>query len=87
MFIALSTSNGRLKSSFISGEGLATPGGSEEAVKSDIDKIHQENVERLSRLSASEVMQEKDRIEKTLGEIWIGHNYVQIQGSLVTLRT
>lgn len=67
-----------MKSSFISGEGLAILGGSEESVKSDIDKIHQENVERLSRLSASEVMQEKDQIEKAIGEIWIGCVYVQM---------
>lgn len=55
----------RLKSSFISGEGLAE---FEESGKSDVEKIHKENVERLSKLSASEVLQEKEQIEAALGE-------------------
>lgn len=43
-------------------------GGSEDTVQSDIGKIHQENVDRLSRLSATEILQEKEQIEMALGK-------------------
>lgn len=58
----------RFKSSLISGEGLGLVGTSEEVVKSTLDKIHQENVDRLSGYSEAEILQEKERIENEMGE-------------------
>ena len=69
-----------MRSSFVSGEGLEVLGGSEEAVKSDLEKIHHENVDRLSRLSASEVMLERAQIEKALGET---RTHVYIRGRVL----
>ena len=51
----------------ISGEGLVSMGASEDTVKSDISKIDQENMEKLSSLSEEEIMKEKKEIEQILG--------------------
>ena len=44
-------------------------GATEEAAMSDLQKIHQENVERLAGLSEAELAQEKEQIERTLSEL------------------
>lgn len=59
----------RFKSTLISGEGLTSMGESGETVRSDIGKIHQENVVRLAALSKAEVLEEKEQIEKALGKL------------------
>lgn len=42
-------------------------GATDEGARSDIGKIHQENVERLSKLSEEEILKEKEQIEQALG--------------------
>ena len=60
-------SNLRFTSSLISGDGLKSVGATDEGARSDIGKIHQENVERLSKLSEEEILKEKEQIEQALG--------------------
>ncbi len=54
-------------SQLISGEGLVTVGVSQEAAQEEVVKIHRENIERLSGVSAEEVVQERERIAEVLG--------------------
>ena len=56
-----------LGSSLISGEGLVSVGVASDAAKDELTKIHRENVQRLAGFSEEEILQEKERIEKTLG--------------------
>ena len=43
-------------------------GESDEVVRSDLSKIHEENVARLTALSETELLQEKRQIEQALGK-------------------
>ena len=58
-----------LTTTLISGAGLSSLGEPEAAVRSDVSKIHQENVERLSALSQAELTQERGEIERVLGKL------------------
>ena len=57
-----------LQSGVISGEGLMSVGVAPEEAQEEVGKIHQENVERLSRLSEGEILEEQDRIRQLLGK-------------------
>ena len=39
-------------------------------VQEEVGKIHEENVERLSRLTEGEILEEQDKIRQLLGE-WV----------------
>ena len=39
-----------------------------EVAKDEVMKIHEENVERLSSLSAEEIKKERERIQQQIGE-------------------
>ena len=53
----------------ITGEGLINaPGADVSTMKKEIDKIHSENVERLSTLTPDEIQQEQKRIKTILSK-------------------
>ena len=52
----------------ISGEGLTSVGVAPGRAQEEVGKIHEENVERLSRLTEGEILEEQDKIRQLLGE-------------------
>lgn len=58
----------RYHSSLVSGQGLLSVGGSGGSVEKEVKLIHKENVEKLSQLSESEILQEQGRIRNALGQ-------------------
>ncbi len=58
----------RYRSSLITGDGLLSMGKSEEDVKAEMSKIHQENMDTLLGLKEEVLLQEKREIEQRLSK-------------------
>lgn len=58
-----------LHSSLVSGEGLLAVGGDRDSVRKDMRKIHQENIDQLSKMSEEEIVQEQNKIKQQLGTL------------------
>ena len=57
-----------LRSTLVSGEGLTAVGASSKTVSEEMERIHQENIAELSKMSEEEIKREQEKLRKQLGK-------------------
>ena len=68
-----------LESSLISGEGLVSVDVASDAAQEELSQIHRENIERLAGFSEEEILKEKERIQQTLGMLYVQYHIHRLQ--------